>query len=82
MASLAADELSQIKNVEASFVLTPSKGKVHISARSAGDVSVQLIMEKLNGGGHRTMAATQLDVNMEEAIKLLKKAINEYAKEE
>lgn len=82
VASLAADELSQIKNVEASFVLTPSKGKVHISARSAGDVSVQLIMEKLNGGGHRTMAATQLDVNMEEAIKLLKKAINEYAKEE
>lgn len=82
IASQAADELASIQNMLASFVFTLSKGKVHISARSKGDVSVQLIMEKLNGGGHRTVAATQLDVSLDEAKELLKKAIKEYSEEE
>lgn len=82
IASQAADELASIQNMIASFVFTLSKGKVHISARSKGDVSVQLIMEKLNGGGHRTVAATQLDVSLDEAKELLKKAIKEYSEEE
>lgn len=82
IASLAADELTSIQNIEASFVLVKQDNKVHISARSLGDVSVQLIMEKLSGGGHRTMAATQLEVSVDEAIDLLKKAISEYNEEE
>ncbi|QZO76659.1 DHH family phosphoesterase [Helcococcus kunzii] len=82
IASQAADELASIQNMLASFVFTLSKGKVHISARSKGDVSVQLIMEKLNGGGHRTVADTQLDVSLDEAKELLKKAIKEYSEEE
>ncbi|MFM1515457.1 DHH family phosphoesterase [Helcococcus ovis] len=82
IASQAADEMMNIGNIQASFVFTLSKGRVHISARSYGDVSVQLIMEKLNGGGHRTMAATQIDSTIEEAKELLKKAISEYEQEE
>lgn len=82
IASQAADELITIQEMEASFVFTLSKGRVHISARSYGEVSVQLIMEKLNGGGHRTMAATQLDLTIDEAKELLKKAISEYNEEE
>lgn len=82
IASQAADELLDIRGVEASFVLTPSNGKIHISARSLGNVSVQLIMEKLQGGGHLTSAATQIDTDMETAEDLLKKAITEYFKEE
>ncbi|MFM1524213.1 DHH family phosphoesterase [Helcococcus bovis] len=82
IASQAADEMMSIGNIKASFVFTISKGRIHISARSYGDVSVQLIMEKLNGGGHRTMAATQIDSTIEEAKELLKKAISEYEQEE
>lgn len=82
IASIAADELTRVEDIEASFVFVKSKEKIHISARSSGNVSVQLIMEKLSGGGHRTMAATQLETSMEEAKKLLKKAISEYNEEE
>ncbi|WP_103981587.1 DHH family phosphoesterase [Helcococcus massiliensis] len=81
IASQAANDLVQITGIEASFVLTKQNSKVHISARSNKKVSVQLIMEKLNGGGHRNMAATQLEVDMEEAKSLLKKAIKEYMEE-
>lgn len=82
IASQAADEMMNIQNMKASFVLTMSKGKTHISARSYGEVSVQLIMEKLSGGGHQNMAATQLDVDIQEAQDLLKKAIKEYEMED
>lgn len=82
IASQAANELIGINGVEASFVITKIDNKVHISARSNENISVQLIMEKLNGGGHRNMAATQIEVEIEEAKKLLKKAINEYIEED
>lgn len=82
IASQAADDLLGIRDVEASFVLTLSKGRVHISARSLGEVSVQLIMEKMGGGGHLTAAATQLDTTLGEAEKKLKEAIMEYIKED
>lgn len=82
IASQAANELITIEDIEASFVLTRHHDKTHISARSNENVSVQLIMEKLDGGGHRNMAATQLDMTIEEAKKLLKKAIMEYIEEE
>ncbi len=60
LASQAADELLSIQGVEASFVLYLEETGVGISARSMGNVNVQVIMEQLGGGGHQTMAATQL----------------------
>lgn len=82
VASQAADELMGIRGVEASFVLCYVGDKVHISARSFGDVSVQLIMEALGGGGHLTAAATQVEATMDEAEEKLKEAIHNYFKEE
>ena len=82
IASQAADDLLNIKGVKASFVLTRSHDKIHISGRSLGDISVQLILERIGGGGHLTAAATQLDMSMENAEDMLKKAITEYLREE
>lgn len=82
IASQAADDLLTIKGVKASFVLTRSHNKIHISGRSLGDISVQLILERIGGGGHLTAAATQLDMSMENAEELLRKAIIEYLREE
>lgn len=56
----AADEMLNLKGVDASFVLFRDNNQINISARSYGNVNVQIIMEKLGGGGHQTMAATQL----------------------
>lgn len=55
----AADELLSIQGVKASFVIYPASGFVNISARSMGDMNVQLVMEQLGGGGHMTMAGAQ-----------------------
>lgn len=82
IASQAADDLLNIKGVMASFVLTRANNKIHISGRSLGDISVQLILERIGGGGHLTAAATQLDMSMENAEEMLRKAINEYIREE
>ncbi|MCR4924925.1 MAG: DHH family phosphoesterase, partial [Clostridiales bacterium] len=60
ISSQAADELLNIRNIKASFVLYRNGNNVNISARSLGKINVQLIMEKLGGGGHQTMAAAQL----------------------
>lgn len=65
----AADELLGITGVDASFVATAKKGsEMNISARSYGKVNVQLIMEQLGGGGHRTMAAAQVDYEDKEGF--------------
>lgn len=56
----AADEMLNLKGVDASFVLFEDNSQINISSRSYGNVNVQIIMEKLGGGGHQTMAATQL----------------------
>jgi len=78
----AADELLSITDITCSFVLCDMGGKVIISARSLGDINVQVIMEKLGGGGHMTVAAAQLsDVNTEFAVKELKSVIDEYLDE-
>ena len=78
----AADELLGISNVAASFVLCKiDGGRINISARSLGQMNVQLIMEALGGGGHRTMAACQLDdMGFEEATARLHQAIDNYIK--
>lgn len=78
----ACDELLNIQDVDASFVIYNLNNIINISARSFGSVNVQLIMEKLKGGGHQTMAATQLaNTNIEEATKNLISAIDEYQAE-
>ena len=75
----AADEMINIDGVKASFVLYDNGYSVNISARSYGEINVQLIMEYLGGGGHQTMAACQLpQISAEEAEVLLKNAIDEY----
>ncbi|EHL78712.1 DHH family phosphoesterase [Bacillus smithii] len=76
----AADTLLMMDGVRASFVIAKRKdNKVGVSARSLGDVNVQLIMEELEGGGHLTNAATQLeDTTIEEVEVRLWKAIQKY----
>ncbi len=82
IAAQCANDLLNISGIEASFVLTFSHGKIHISGRSLGNISVQLILEKLGGGGHLTSAGTQIeDKSMEEAEKMLIDAIDDYLKE-
>lgn len=79
VASQAADELLSIDDVDASFVLFETNGTINISARSMGLINVQLIMEKMGGGGHQTMAATQMKgVEMEKAKALLFETIDDY----
>ena len=74
----AADDLLDIKGVKASFVFTRYQGKIFVSARSIDEVNVQLIMEKMGGGGHLNMAGCQLDnVTIDEAIATLKKTISD-----
>ena len=79
----AADELLTIGNITASFVLgLMEDGKVCISGRSIGDVNVQMILEKLGGGGHITLAGAQLEnVTIDEAKQELISKINEYFEE-
>ena len=78
----AADELLNITDVDASFVLYRTGDIINISARSLGALNVQVIMECLGGGGHQTMAAAQLEnVSIAEARKQLIKAIDDNHKE-
>lgn len=82
VAPQAADELLGISGVDASFVMYEYEGGTSFSARSMGDLNVQLIMEKLGGGGHQTMAGAQLaGVSIEDARQRLLTAINEYRSE-
>jgi len=82
VAAQAADELLNIKGINASFVLSSIGNDIFISGRSLGDINVQVVLEKLGGGGHLTVAGAQLsDLTMGEAIGLLKNAIVEYLKE-
>ena len=75
----AADELLTISDITASFVLGHMGEKICISGRSIGDINVQVILEKLGGGGHITLAGAQLEgLTMEEAKTELIIRINEY----
>ena len=84
IAAKVADELLNIKGVISSFVITKNESDViQISARSLGKMNVQIIMEKLGGGGHMDTAATQLqDVTLEEAMDRLEDSVMEYLNEE
>lgn len=82
VAAQAADELLNIQGVDASFVLFPFGNGVNISARSLGRINVQLIMEKVGGGGHLTMAGAQLEGNSpSEARTRLVSAIDAFLEE-
>ena len=75
----AADELLTISNITASFVLGDMGDKICISGRSLGDINVQLILEKLGGGGHITLAGAQVEgKSMEEVREELVNCINDY----
>lgn len=77
-----ADELLNISGVQASFVISRLENIINISARSYGDVNVQLIMENLGGGGHRTMAACQLnEKDFQVAKQQLLNAIDKFEEE-
>ena len=79
----AANELLNIKGIKASFILTEYQGKVYISARSIDEVNVQIIMERLGGGGHISSAGAQLEnVGVEEAVGVLKDTLDKMLEEE
>ena len=78
----AADELLTISDITASFVLGKLGDKVCISGRSIGDINVQVILEKLGGGGHITLAGAQVEgMTIEETKQELINRINEYFSE-
>lgn len=82
LAAQVANELLNITDMKASFVLTEFNSKIYISARSIDEVNVQVVMEKLGGGGHLSVAGSQLeDCTIEEAIIKLKDTLETMVKE-
>ena len=78
----AANELLNINGIKASFVLTEYYGKIYVSARAIDEVNVQIIMERLGGGGHINTAGAQFQhTDMEEAIANLKEVIDDMIAE-
>lgn len=81
-AAKAADKLLTVDGVSATFALCRINNTVYISARSTGSVNVQLILEKIGGGGHFDSAGTQLDgEDMAQSLTALKAAIDDYLKD-
>lgn len=81
-AAKAADKLLTVKDVSAAFAVASIDGSVHISARSTGVINVQLILERLGGGGHFDVAGAQIkNAELDAALKNLKTAIDEYLEE-
>lgn len=82
IAAQAADTLLNLEGVRVSFVLFENEDMVNISARSQGDVNVQVLLESFGGGGHQTMAGAQLkDVTMTEVRERLVELVQEQIKE-
>ena len=82
-AAQAADELLNIAGIEASFVLFPSEDKIMISARSMGETNVQVILEKLGGGGNAATAGAQVpSVDLTEVTRQLMTAIDQFFERE
>ena len=77
-----ANDLMEIKGISASFVFTPYKEKIYVSARSVDEVNVQVIMEKVGGGGHMTVAGAQFtDITVEEAVRRVKSVLHSMKRE-
>ena len=82
LAAQAANELLDISGIKASFVLTEYENKIYMSVRSIDEVNVQIIAEKLGGGGHINSAGAQFDhTNMHEAVSALKETIDKMIEE-
>lgn len=82
MGAKIANALLDIKGVKASFVLTKHNNKIYVSARAIDELNVQIIMERLGGGGHINMAGTQLTgVTMDEAKAVIREAIDKMISE-
>ncbi len=82
IAAKSADELIGIRGIEAAFVLGKDEGNVNVSGRSLGKVNVQIICERLGGGGNLTMAGAQLgSIDLDEAESLVRAAIEQYQQE-
>ena len=78
----AANELLNIKGIKASFILTRYNGIIYISARSIDEVNVQVIMERMGGGGHLNMAGAQIENGtMEEGIESIKRTLDTMIEE-
>ena len=78
----AANELLNINGIKASFVTTDYQNRIYISARSIDEVNVQIIMERLGGGGHMNIAGAQLeDVSAAQAAEIIKETINTMLQE-
>ncbi len=82
IASQAADEMLNLSDIQAAFVVYPMEGEIGISARSLGTINVQVIAEKLGGGGHATVAGAQVkNATVEEVYSNLGTAIYQYLEE-
>ena len=82
LAAQVANELLNISGIKATFVFTEYNGKIYISARSIDEANVQVIMEKLGGGGHLSVAGAQLEnTTIEEAITLIKATLDNMIEE-
>ena len=78
----AANELLNIKGIKASFILTDYQGTIYISARSIDELNVQVVMERMGGGGHQTIAGCQLEgVAVQEGIGRIKACLDEMLEE-
>ena len=78
----AANELLNIKGIKASFVLTEYQGRIYVSARSIDEVNVQVITERLGGGGHMTIAGCQFEgISVSEGIAKIKRCLDEMLEE-
>jgi c-di-AMP phosphodiesterase-like protein len=73
----AANELLNIVGVKASIILTEYNGRIYVSARSIDEVNVQIIMEKMGGGGHLNMAGVQLECSLEEAMSQVRETLDQ-----
>ena len=82
VAAQAANELLNIRGIKASFVLTEYQGLVYVSARSIDEVNVQVIMERLGGGGHMNVAGCQMEgISMEDATRAIKDTLDKMLEE-
>ena len=70
-----------IIGVRASIVFTEYNGKIYVSARSIDEVNVQVIMEKIGGGGHLNVAGAQLQCSVEEAMKIVRQTLDQMLEE-
>lgn len=79
----AADELLNIVGVKAAIVICRIGNDVHVSGRSYGEINVQVLMEKVGGGGHQTMAGARLEnISTDDAVIQLKNTVDEYLEED